>query len=237
MYGFDRVLTGHQKGSRFHKNFVRGNFKLCNEIKYIGIKSKAFEQLQTEAANKQSQKQAPETKKAAANSTSEAAETVVSNDDSFRSKPYTMHIKNPDSFNNEYSVEKMRAVVSPTMSPVASDTNLVGTCAQSSDPVTLLELQALDDLCLFEGMAFHFIDPFLPPEDEKFPTWTQTPSEPTVKSVAPTRRQVSMGDFEMTTTTSPNHKNLVEAWQKGFEYALSMPRDSNWSMLHDEIEI
>lgn len=220
LYGFDRILAGNLKGSRYHKNFVRGNFQLCTEIKYIGIKSKqALEQHHANA--KQNIKTS--TEKVV---TSEPTRSVPEDDEGVHCKPQTPHIsctENQESFNKPSPVEKR--VISPAVSPVSSYTKDLSENA-SHDPTPISELQSLDDLCLFEGMGFHLAEPFLlegADAKEEQSTWAPTPSG----RINLLPRQVSCGD------RLANHNEMFEAWKNGFEYALSMPREPCWSSLPD----
>ncbi len=218
LYGFDRVLTGHQKGSRYHPKFVRDNYELMSEIKYcMGAKSKTMQQdLSGHKEGLKSKVLEPSPEKLSplpdTHTTTQSPVSPI------------ICIRNPANFTYPSSVDAR--VISPTMSPVNSNNEIVanpGSFWYEPDLTLLSDMQDLDDFGLFEGQAFHFIDPSMHNEvkGEKTEMKMLLP-EPAVPSWSLNKM---LKDVLPCTASS---EELCDAWQKGFEHALSMPFDSSY---------
>lgn len=201
---------------------MRGDYDLVNEIKYIGIKSKALQQIKQVKKIKQNDflSQADES--------SSSGTTVCSTDSSFRSKSENIpvlpfHEQTTISFTNTSSVEKR-----PIVSPVASETDMVSMTIE--DPTPLSELkQGLDDIGLFDGIDFPVLEPMLGYEVQMIEKDDVSFMPNTMFSACLAPRQVSCGEK----LSEFSSKEMFEAWQRGFEHALSMPPDSCWSFVSE----
>jgi hypothetical protein len=199
---------------------VRGEYKLVNEIKYIGIKLKALQQIQQEGKKNRKDEKKNISRQQADDSSSA---TTASADSSFRST--ITPTCSPS------SVEKR--IISPAMSPVASEDDLLH--HTHANPTPIAELRGLDDLGLFEGMGFHMMEPMsgheerIEKDDFSSIPWLPAPKPTaTPHSIFPPR-QVSCGDK----LSDLSSKEMYEAWQRGFEHALQMPQESCWSFVSE----
>eukprot|EP00934_Nitzschia_sp_Nitz4_P000753 Nitzschia sp. Nitz4//scaffold6_size259037//138112//139081//NITZ4_001082-RA/size259037-augustus-gene-0.294-mRNA-1//1//CDS//3329556917//753//frame0 len=218
LYGFDRVLTGPHKGSRYHKNFVRGDLVLCQEVKYIGIKSKALPQADSAEPAKPASPKREETVSAAP-STPPPKPTMLM-------RPRLVSMASMASMNMLATGESEKRIVSPSMSPLPrTDSVLSG---QSSLPTKALpHVPILSDsvedppVGLFEGKSFHVVDA-LPEENMA-------------------KIQMEL-EFDATATLSVGsgdnlfNKQMNQAWRHGFAQAMAMPEETYKSLMTEQIQ-
>lgn len=104
---------------------------------------------------------------------------------------------------------QVRHIVSPSMSPVSSEMDVSRAFRDNFTLPTVPDLfDDCTDLGLFEGMAFHCVDPI----NEN-------------QSVSRRQEFSESGELELFS------KQLEDAWKKGFETALSFPPDTCTSIM------
>lgn len=218
LYGFERVLSGHQKGSRFHKNFIRDNFELISEIKYSMVaKSKMI--LQGNSTNEGNKQESQIPKPSLETSSPMQPRKLTSSSKS---------IQIPENCAKRTAVTYEKRLISPVMSPVTSYNDILISPGSSNDEQELpllTEMQDLDELGFFDGHDLHLIDPIYNCDEKVDKTETSTVLLP--KLILPTfsPNLTSKDQHHLIATT----EELRDAWQKGFEHALSIPLDFYWS--------
>lgn len=232
LYGFDRVLTGNQKGSRYHKKFVRGNYELMTEIKYcVGMKSKAILEQQTKKTEQEPPpKKNQESKIMRPEKSAPVRQENNSNPSQNISLPLLVHSQDSPLHSTTTlptTLEKETRVISPALSPVSSSNEI-------TPNVDSMSPEDLDDFSLFEGRVFQSFDPSSWKDVDKLDQAAKsaTPSLPTSIPTTIELSPVEASNFDPSSYTmlsAASTQELYDAWQQGYEHALSFPLPKTWS--------
>lgn len=129
-----------------------------------------------------------------------------------------------------HTLEQETRIISPSLSPVSSSNEMLPPNLDSMSP------EDLDDFSLFEGRVFQSFDPSSWQAGDKFDPKNLALS-PSLPTSIPTTIELSPAEFSPSSRDAPSYtmvsvastQELYDAWQKGYEHALSFPLPKTWS--------
>jgi hypothetical protein len=199
LYGFVRTTSGKHKGCRFNKFFRKGDRNLCKRMRYVGTNSSCKVTGESSATSPP-----PEVRGRESKEWPQQSETS------------TQHCQQEKVSSSRNKDEESLPTPPSYLPPPSNDVNVCSSLELGPQKKKLMNNN--NEIGVFEGMSFHVMAP-------KFPKVLATDENFTKAEQGEVSSPRFFLDPDLWASQLARDEKLSKAWELGFSFALSLPRE------------